>query len=120
MSNFFTCIACGAPVEPEAGRDRMACPYCHTQLTIPDDMRRAPIPIVEAPRVEVNQLPPQETQQQVADFIRQVQPVAIRGWNVFAWWTRLRRFIPGCTIALLAACGILCFLFALLINFIRK
>ena len=72
----------------------MACPYCHTQLTIPLELRRNAEPVYESPRVMPQQLSSQETQQQVADFLRQAQPVATRAWNFYALSSWLARLAP--------------------------
>jgi predicted RNA-binding Zn-ribbon protein involved in translation (DUF1610 family) len=120
MANEFDCIACGAPVEPEAGRERMACPYCNTQLTIPLNLRRRATLVVETPRVELKPKPQQQTEQQVADFLRKAQPVATRAWNTYAWWTWLQRFIPGCLIALVSLCALGCITSVVVVYLLRK
>ncbi|MBK9209646.1 MAG: hypothetical protein IPL71_15625 [Anaerolineales bacterium] len=40
----FSCSACGAPNKPEAGTSRMACTYCGTNLTIPENLQTAARP----------------------------------------------------------------------------
>ena len=96
----FPCIACGAPVEPESGKTHVPCPYCGTNLAIPIELQRDAVPLGSNFKIpEPKSTPEMET----ADFLRKAQPAALKAFNLFAIWTWIRRFLPGCLIAILIA-----------------
>jgi len=93
----FPCIACGAPVEPVAGKIHIPCPYCGTNLAIPKELQQNAVPLGSTLKIpEPKPSPEMET----AEFLRKAQPVAIKAFNLFAIWTWIRRFLPGCLIVL--------------------
>ena len=96
------CPACGGPNEPLPGAVRMACTFCGTNLNAPEELR-----VKAAPRV--NETPKAKpvtasSQADAPDLLRKAQPIAIGAWNAYAWWTWLRRLLPGCLIALVVLC----------------
>ena len=99
MTKAFPCPACGAPNEPEAGRPQMACSYCGANLTIPAELRRAAIPKVEKAPSKTASAPSLENE--APELLRKVQPVAVKAWNAYAYWTWIRRALPTCLIILL-------------------
>jgi hypothetical protein len=105
MTQTFNCIACGAPNEPDAGASRMACTFCGTNLTIPENLR-----IKSQPKVETN-FRKAETSRPVeieaSEMLRKAQPVAIRAWNLFAMWTWLKWLIPTCFVISIILCIVL-------------
>jgi hypothetical protein len=93
-SNTISCPSCGGPNKPEAGAVRMACAYCGTTLAIPESMR-----VKDAPKAEKIAPKPKPTptpEIDAPDLLRKAQPAAVKAWNLFAYWTRLRRLIPAC------------------------
>ena len=96
----FPCTACGAPVEPVAGKTYMPCPYCGTNLAIPKELQRDAVPINSTYKIPEPKLAPE---MEAADFLRKAQPVAIKAYNLYALWTWVRRFLPGCLIVLAIA-----------------
>lgn len=104
----FSCPACGGPNEPKAGRAQMACSYCGANLTIPAELRRAAPPKVEKTPPKAASAPSLE--KDAPDLLRKVQPVAVKAWNTYAYWTWIRRALPTCLIIGLiglCACGLL-------------
>ncbi|MBL8063324.1 MAG: hypothetical protein JNK32_09915 [Anaerolineales bacterium] len=94
MDQTFPCSACGAPNEPETGQTRMACTYCGAHLTIPDEMRTQAKPRVEKISPKPRPTPSLETE--APDLLRQAQPIAVKAWNAYAYWTWLRWLLPAC------------------------
>ena len=90
----FSCSACGAPNKPEAGTSRMACTYCGTNLTIPENLQTAAMPRVE--KISSKAQPVTGSEIDASDLLRKAQPVMTRAWNMFAYWTWIRRLIPAC------------------------
>ncbi len=90
----FNCPACGGPNQPEAGSVRMACTYCNANLTIPENMRIKAKPSVEKISAKPQPIPVPEID--ASDILRKAQPVAIRAWNLYAYWTWLRWLLPAC------------------------
>lgn len=93
----FPCLACGAPVHPAEGVTHMACAYCGVTLAIPEELQVDPVPLgstFEFP--EPDPLPEMEA----AEFLRAAQPVARKAFNLLALWTWIRRFLPGCLVAI--------------------
>ena len=94
MTSSFSCPACGAPNEPEAGQTRMACSYCGANLSIPPHLQTQAKPKVEsAPR---KQRPTPSLENEAPDLLRKAQPYAIKAWNSYVYWTWLRRLVPTC------------------------
>lgn len=99
MTQTFSCPACGAPNEPEAGQTRMGCAYCGANLTIPDNLRI--VPKVTAEEMRPKTRPVSSPEIDAAEFIRKAQPAAVGAWNLFAIWTWVRRLIPACLVLVL-------------------
>jgi len=93
----FPCVACGAPVEPEPGKTHMACSYCGSNLAIPKELQRDAVPLGSTFKTPE---PKPSPEMEAADFLRKAQPVATKAFNLFAIWTWIRRFLPGCLIML--------------------
>ena len=70
----------------------MACTYCGVNLTIPTAMRRKAIPGKIPGKTEAGSGPKMEA----SEILRTAQPIAIRAWNLYALWTRIRWLIPTC------------------------
>jgi DNA-directed RNA polymerase subunit RPC12/RpoP len=102
MTQTFPCPACGAPNEPEAGTNRMACAYCGANLTIPEKLRTEKFSRPEKVTPQVEAIP--RPQIEAADFIRKAQPVAVGAWNLFAAWTWLRWLFPACLTIFILGC----------------
>ena len=94
MTQTFPCPACGAPNEPEAGSAHMACSYCGANLTIPESLRSKAKPKVESVSPKVRPTP--RLEQEAPDLLRKAQPIAIKAWNAYAFWTWLRWLLPAC------------------------
>ena len=91
----FSCIACGAPVEPETGKTHMPCAYCGSNLVIPEELQQDAVPLGSNFKLPE---PTPSPEMEAAEFLRKAQPVAIKAFNSFAIWTWIRRFLPGCLI----------------------
>lgn len=96
MDRSFSCPTCGGPNEPVPGESRMACAYCGVTLTIPQAMRSTAKPFIE-------KMPPKKEsairlEKDGPDLLRKAQPVAIKAWNAYAYWTWIRRLFPTCLI----------------------
>lgn len=94
QSSSITCPACGASSDPEDGTTHMACTYCGTNLTIPSHLRTKAIPKVEKAPSKVKTVSIPEID--APDLIRKAQPVAIKAFNLYAYWTWLRWLLPAC------------------------
>ena len=94
MTESFPCTACGGPNEAIAGESQMACTYCGANLSIPKELRVQAKP---AARVKT---PPAKTtirlEKEAPDLLRKAQPIAIKAWNTYAYWTWLRWLLPTC------------------------
>lgn len=99
--NTFPCLACGAPVLPVAGVTHMACEYCGVTLVIPEELQEDAVPLGSTFKFPDPE-PTPETE--VAEFLRAAQPVARKAFNLFALWTWVRRFLPGCLVVLIISC----------------
>jgi len=99
MTDTFPCPACGSPNNPEAGRTQMACSYCGANLTIPAALRTAAPPKVEKTTERAAPIPSLE--KEAPDLLRKAQPIAIRAWNAYAYWTWIRRALPTCLVIIL-------------------
>lgn len=93
----FPCTACGAPVKSRSGATRMACEYCGSALTIPKELQRDVVPI--GSKILMKE-PKPSPEMEAAEFLRQAQPVARSAFNLYAIWSWVRRFLPGCLIFL--------------------
>ena len=106
--NIIPCPACGGPNDPIPGAARMACTFCGTNLTVPEELRAKATPRATSAPPKVKPLatpkPIKESQVDAPDLLRKAQPIALGAWNAFATWTWLRRLIPGCLIALVLLC----------------
>ena len=101
----FPCIACGAPIEPEVGKTHIPCPYCGSNLAIPKELQLDAIPLGSNFKIPE---PKPTPEMEAAEFLRKAQPVTIKAFNLFAIWTWIRRFLPGCLITIAIAiclCG---------------
>jgi predicted RNA-binding Zn-ribbon protein involved in translation (DUF1610 family) len=94
MTETFPCLSCGAPNQPAAGAVHMACEYCGANLTIPEELRAKakPSATVKPPKT----VPAPSLEKEAPELLRKVQPVAIKAWNAYAYWTWLRWLIPAC------------------------
>lgn len=53
--------------------------------------------------------PPQESSApQIAEVLRKARPIAAGALNAYAWWSTLKRVIPGCLILITAVCILSC------------
>lgn len=94
----FPCVACGAPVLPVAGVTHMACEYCGVTLAIPEELQVDALPLGSTFTVSQPEPAPE---MEAARFLREAQPVAQKAFNLFALWTWVRRFLPGCLAVIL-------------------
>ena len=97
----FNCTACGAPNYPEAGKSQMACTYCGTNIIVPQKIRIKATPRVNPTLLKEKPVPGPE--KEAADLLRKAQPVAIKAWNLYAYWTWVRWLIPTCLVILLVS-----------------
>ena len=99
MEDKLLCPACGGPNDPIPGAARMPCTYCGVNLTIPKRLQKAakPIPVKKVP--ERKPLPSLE--KDAPDLLRKAQPVVVKAWNTYVYWTWVRRLLPACLIILL-------------------
>jgi len=93
QTNIITCLACGAPSEPEAGKTHMPCAYCGTTLTIPESFRTKTVTRQKAPAKEAKF---QQLEIDPSDLLRKAQPIAHRAFNLYALWTWVRWLLPAC------------------------
>ncbi len=115
----FPCPACGAPIQPEANKNNMACPFCGVAVNIPVNLRwnetidpepvhKTPAfdPFAEAERAVTPEMRAKSLQQtrQIAEIMRKVEPVASTAYRSYAWWTILKPILPGILIAIAACC----------------
>lgn len=95
----------------------MPCAYCGANLTIPEAMR------TDKPKAGAGKKPPSarpapSLENEAADILRKVQPIAVKAWNAYAYWTWIRRLLPACAIIVVvglivcAALGALPFVWA--------
>lgn len=102
----FPCPACGGPVAPNPGEKRTTCSYCGVSVTVPENFILPPRQqAAEAPAAAPHRKTDPE---QVAEVLRKAQPIAAGALSTYAWWTALKRFIPGCLIALIVLCVLSC------------
>ncbi len=93
----FPCLACGAPVLPVAGVTHTTCAYCGVTLAIPEELQKDPVPPGSGFKIPE---PETSSEMEAAEFLREAQPVARKAFNLFALWTWVRRFLPGCLVAI--------------------
>ncbi|MBE0672465.1 MAG: hypothetical protein IH588_17960 [Anaerolineales bacterium] len=94
MTQSFTCSACGAPNYAEADSIRMACAYCGANLTIPEHLRTKSIPNVRETSSKTG--PAISPEIDAPDLFRKAQPIAVKAWNLYAYWTWVRWLLPAC------------------------
>ncbi|HNK63340.1 MAG TPA: hypothetical protein PLE14_04775 [Anaerolineales bacterium] len=94
MTKIFSCPACGGPNEPDAGEIRMICSYCGVNLTIPEEARIRAKPKVESKPPKA--MPTSRLEKEAPDLLRKAQPIAIKAWNTYAYWTWIRWLLPTC------------------------
>lgn len=99
--NTFPCLACGAPVLPVAGVTHMACEYCGVTLAIPEELQVDAVPLGSTFKIPDPEPTPE---MEASEFLRAAQPVARKAFNLFALWTWVRRFLPGCLVVLIVSC----------------
>jgi len=98
----FPCVACGAPVVPVVGVMHMACEYCGVTLAIPEELQVDAVLLGSTFKIPDPEPTPEI---EAAEFLRAAQPVARKAFNLFALWTWVRRFLPGCiTFVLVVSC----------------
>ncbi|GAB1472446.1 hypothetical protein MASR2M66_33240 [Chloroflexota bacterium] len=103
MTSTFSCPACGAPNEPQAGGTYMACAYCSANLTIPAELRmKKPTPSVEFNPLKAAQVP--SLRNEAPDLLRKAEPVLVKAWNTYAAWTWLRWLFPTCLLLFILGC----------------
>lgn len=94
MDETFPCSACGGPNDPIPGVIQMACTYCGANLTIPKELRKAAKPAI------TKKPPVKETgyiiEKDAPDLLRKAQPIAIKAWNAYAYWTWIHWLLPTC------------------------
>lgn len=96
----------------------MACAYCGANLTIPDSMRVKAKPTATVKPLKVEPSPSFEDE--AAGILRKAQPVAVKAWNTYAYWTWIRQLLPTClVIILLMGLGI-CVIFGALPFFLSR
>jgi hypothetical protein len=100
-----SCPACGGASQPETGTTHMACTYCGTNLTIPEHLRTKAMPKVEKTPSKVKPISVPEID--APDLMRKVQPVAVKAFNFYAYWTWIRWLLPTC-LTILVVGFILC------------
>ena len=96
MTDTFPCTACGGPNEAVPGASQMACTYCGANLSIPKELR---VPAKPKPAAKIQALPAKPTpsfEKEAPDLLRKAQPIAIKAWNSYVYWTWLRRLLPTC------------------------
>ena len=139
MPTTFPCPACGAPVEPAPNKKLMPCPFCGTSLTIPTHLRwnQAIAPEPPPPPAEKPTFDPfkaaenarftgekaekaQADSKFVTDALRKAQPLAAGAVSAYALWASLRRFLPGCLIALAIVCLLSCGVGTAVLFFLRQ
>jgi hypothetical protein len=101
MTESLTCPACGAPNDPAAGTSQMACTYCGANLTIPVELQKPPTFKVGIPPAKV--APAKSLKEDAPELLRKSQPIAVKAWNTFAYWTWIRRALPACLVIVLIA-----------------
>lgn len=124
----FPCPACGAPVEPAPNKTLMPCPFCGISLTIPVDLRWTQYTTPEPPPQTSSARPvfdpfqaaenarfsgekaekAQAETEFVTNALRQAQPIAAGAVSAYALWASLRRFLPGCLVAVGILCALSC------------
>jgi hypothetical protein len=138
MPNSFPCLACGAPVEPAPNKNSMPCPFCGTALTIPTHLRWkqefAPEPHPPAEKLAFDPFKAAENarftgekaekaqadSKFVTDTLRKAQPLAAGAISAYALWANLRRFLPGCLIALASLCLLACAATGITLYFLQR
>ncbi|RPH57216.1 MAG: hypothetical protein EHM81_11905 [Chloroflexi bacterium] len=140
----FPCPACGAPVEPAPNKNSMPCPFCGTALTIPVNLRWqqavTPEPPPPAGKPAFDPFRAAENarftgekaeypgghakarvdSQFVTDALRKAQPLAAGAVSAYALWAGLKRFLPGCLMALAVLCVLSCGIGATVIYFLQR
>ncbi|MBI3161187.1 MAG: hypothetical protein HYZ23_01695 [Chloroflexi bacterium] len=100
----FNCSACGAPNYPEAGKAQMPCAYCGANIKIPEKMRVKATPRVDPAPSKAK--PVVSLEKDAPDILRKAQPIAIKAWNMYAYWTWIRWLLPTCLVVTLIAIAI--------------
>lgn len=125
MSDSFPCPACGAPVDPEAGQEAMACPYCDTNLIIPPKLRRkkaaaarteSPTPKPKDPfsaaaSVRLDEKVAERSKREselLTGALRSAQPMARGAARLYNFWVLAKYFLPGILIFLAITCSLAC------------
>jgi predicted RNA-binding Zn-ribbon protein involved in translation (DUF1610 family) len=128
MSQTFPCPACGAPIEPTAGASALPCPYCLTQVTIPEASRLSAAPPPPAERVERPkyvrpEIPPmveRKPEEEISAMLRQAQPYAQKAVGAWAGWVLIQRFLPGCITLIVLTCFLGCGLIVFLASALQQ
>ena len=95
----------------------MACEYCGSALAIPKELQQDAVPLGSTFKIPE---PTPTVEKEAAEFLRKAQPVAAKAFNLFALWTWVRRFLPGCLVAIVILCLLACVAGGLLFNLIQQ
>jgi hypothetical protein len=85
--------------------------------------RRTESPPLDQPRPDLSapvDVPPPQTDQDVAGLLREAAPVAATALGVIGLWPRFRRWIVACAGVLLGLCILACAALFIFVAFIRS
>jgi hypothetical protein len=120
---------------PEPNLKRMACPFCATQTTIPDDLRWEKTATAPQPPIRPGKLDPFDSARQATrentpvpdtftentvKILRAAEPVARQAYSTYWRWTALRPLLPGCLIFIAVVCLLACATGAGLVYLLRQ
>lgn len=79
----------------------MACIYCGAALAIPEELRIKSMPRVE--KIQPKAKPAPSLEKEAPVLLRKAQPLAVKAWNMYAYWTWIRWVLPTCLTVLAVA-----------------